>query len=367
MKRNVVFPLYALITLGSILYVYRGSISIKNAAAEIKPEVKVDRNRSKNIRQKCLEVVDRKDYGECVKRMKLVNVPKKYIIKSSQLKTSPRQTVSKLDPRAVVPDQTFDVTVINAPNVNGKPTQFILYDFSIDESGGTIDITLNGRYVKTVTLTVGGAVISLPALKPGTNNLGFNGRVPPPTGPIIAGVRFDRTDILPEEPYFKGIVVRGGEKKVVKLGFPQVQYSQYDFPESAQHVREVWSKPPSPMEEPIPGKPETPLRRGPYPRLLTVDRDRRDEIPPYLGATKRRNQSVKNYRCKSGDDRDEYPPAVFLENGGQAHIKCIRLNDNRGSGAAFGAFLREKEYQARPDATKVTIPNGAVVEFYLTP
>jgi hypothetical protein len=54
--------------------------------------------------------------------MKLVDIPKKYIIKSSQSKTSPRQTVSKLNPRAVVPVQTFDVTVINTPNVNGKPT-----------------------------------------------------------------------------------------------------------------------------------------------------------------------------------------------------------------------------------------------------
>lgn len=189
----------------------------------------------------------------------------------------------------------------------------------------------------------------------------------PPAGSIIAGVRFDRTDILPEEPYTKYIVVRGGIKKVIKLGFPQVQFSQYDYPELAQHVREAWSNPPSKMEEPIPGKPGNPLRKSPYPRLLTVDRNRPKENPPYLEADKRRDQSTKNYKCSSGYQRDEYPPAVFLENGGQAHIKCIRESDNIGSGAYFGTFLKEKQYQARPEAKKVTIPNGAVIEFYLAP
>jgi hypothetical protein len=110
-----------------------------------------------------------------------------------------------------------------------------------------------------------------------------------------------------------------------------------------------------------------PLRKSPYPRLLTVDRDRPKNDPPYLEATKRGRESTKNYECTTGQNADEYPPKTFLENAGKAHIKCISASDNKGSGSTFGAFLREEQYQARPEAKKVTIPNGAVVEFYLAP
>jgi hypothetical protein len=114
--------------------------------------------------------------------------------------------------------------------------QFIIYDYSIDRSGGVVDLTLNGRYLKTITLTVSGDVVSLPALKPGGNLLGVIGRIEPPTGPVILGIRFDRTDLLPNEPYEKFMVLDGGEKQNIRLGFPQVQFSKSLYPQSARHV-----------------------------------------------------------------------------------------------------------------------------------
>jgi hypothetical protein len=97
-----------------------------------------------------------------------------------------------------------------------------------------------------------------------------------------------------------------------------------------------------------------------YARLLTVDRPGRDG---------RRDRSTRNYEScgpnRNGDpqDRDEFPPAVFEENNGTAHIKCVTRDDNQSSGRAFGKLLTL--YQSRPGVRNKKIKDGEVVEFVL--
>jgi hypothetical protein len=149
------------------------------------------------------------------------------------------------------------------------------------------------------------------------------------------------------------------------LGFPQIGFNAAQFPLTARHVREVWKHPNPEVDRlaPLkPGRSHNPYPAGgrAYARLLTVDRPHRNS---------RRNQTLKNYetcpRDRNGrsQDRDEYPPAVFRENNGTAHIKCIFTRDNQDSGNAFGKLLTF--YQSRPGVRNKKIKDGEVVEFVL--
>ncbi|HFD9223630.1 TPA: NucA/NucB deoxyribonuclease domain-containing protein, partial [Salmonella enterica] len=93
------------------------------------------------------------------------------------------------------------------------------------------------------------------------------------------------------------------------------------YPESAKHIEEAQAA----------GKPT----------VLTIDRS---------GATKRRQESLKDTPSVKGKDRDEYPPAMFKEGGSGASVKPITPSDNRGAGACIGAQCRNL-----PDGTPVII------------
>src|SRR5262249_9682900 len=75
----------------------------------------------------------------------------------------------------------------------------------------------------------------------------------------------------------------------------------------------------------------------------------------------------KTYPTVSGQDRDEYPPAMFKQGGSNASIRYMSPSDNRGSGSYFGNFLRGNGSTATqywPDGTRVwfnptNIPNGS--------
>ncbi|MBV8042003.1 hemagglutinin repeat-containing protein, partial [Pluralibacter sp.] len=93
------------------------------------------------------------------------------------------------------------------------------------------------------------------------------------------------------------------------------------YPESAKHIEEAQAA----------GKPA----------VLTIDRS---------GATKRRQESLKDTPPVKGKDRDEYPPAMFKEGGSGASVRPITPSDNRGAGACIGAQCRNL-----PDGTPVII------------
>lgn len=100
-----------------------------------------------------------------------------------------------------------------------------------------------------------------------------------------------------------------------------VTVSKSRYPESAQHIENATAA----------GQPAT----------LTIDR---------ANAATRRRDSLRNVETKTGQDRDEYPPAMFQEGGQGASVKHINPSDNRGAGACIGAQCR-----GLSDGTKVRI------------
>jgi len=80
------------------------------------------------------------------------------------------------------------------------------------------------------------------------------------------------------------------------------------------------------------------------PRTLTIDRP---------GTRRRRAESLRGIPTIRGLDRDEYPPAVFLEGGFGASVRHIPLADNRSAGAQIGNQIRNQ-----PDGCQATIITG---------
>lgn len=59
------------------------------------------------------------------------------------------------------------------------------------------------------------------------------------------------------------------------------------------------------------------------------------------GKAARRTEALKGKeRAPSGQDRDEYPPAMFKEGGSGTSVRNINSSDNRGAGAAIGNQCR---------------------------
>jgi len=68
-----------------------------------------------------------------------------------------------------------------------------------------------------------------------------------------------------------------------------------------------------------------------HPAILTLHRKL---------AKKNRKESLEQKPARSYYDRDEFPPAAFLEGGAGASVNYISRSDNRGSGSSFSHQLR---------------------------
>jgi hypothetical protein len=88
---------------------------------------------------------------------------------------------------------------------------------------------------------------------------------------------------------------------------PEIYVSSDEYPETAQHIQDA--------------------QDAGYPSVLTIDRG---------GAADRRKESLAGYPTRPGFDRDEYPPAMFLEGGEGASVRYVPRRDNRGAGACIG-------------------------------
>lgn len=92
---------------------------------------------------------------------------------------------------------------------------------------------------------------------------------------------------------------------------------QGDYPEVADHAREAQMGTSWRGDESFPRT---------QPAEVTIDRE---------GAEDRRTESMKQVpQTRPGYDRDEYPPAVFLEGGEGSSVKYIDPFDNRGAGSS---------------------------------
>ncbi len=111
-------------------------------------------------------------------------------------------------------------------------------------------------------------------------------------------------------------VASGADKPVRDVVVPSDKY-----PESAGHIQDAQNN----------GQPD----------VLTVDRG---------GARGRRADAMNGQPTVPGQDRDEYPPAMFGEGGKGASVRPISPTDNRGAGACIGAQCRDL-----PDGSRVRI------------
>jgi hypothetical protein len=99
---------------------------------------------------------------------------------------------------------------------------------------------------------------------------------------------------------------------------PTVYIDADRHPETAQHVQEaqngtIW-------------RGDTSTSGTPLPSVLTIDRP---------NAKANRAASLRGIPTRPGQDRDEYPPAMFEEGGQGASVKYIDPSDNRGAGSSM--------------------------------
>lgn len=92
-----------------------------------------------------------------------------------------------------------------------------------------------------------------------------------------------------------------------------LEISRSEYPETAGHIEDA-------------------VNAG-HPSVVTIDRD---------GAKDNRRDSLKGTPTKSGYEHDEWPMAMFKENGSGASVRYISLSDNKGAGSSIGHALRDQ-------------------------
>jgi hypothetical protein len=249
--------------------------------------------------------------------------------------TPPPSPARAASPRVFV--STFDTTIVK------KPFRMKVYDTGTQD-GDIVRIVLNATLVRQVTLTSAGEEIQLDNVRAGVNRIEFvavsEGTLPP----LTLGISYAADQVVEKRTYATRKDLTVGQTFPTTVGFPQIALCRYvqrfpcrangPHPESAQHVLDAQGLPPEPIEAPLlPGRIGNPPRPF-YPRLLEIDRP---------GADRRGYLSTRNYQCPdpSIQDRDEYPPAMFEENYGTAHIKCINGSDNSSAGWSFGNQINQ--------------------------
>jgi hypothetical protein len=140
---------------------------------------------------------------------------------------------------------------------------------------------------------------------------------------------------------YHGATSIDGDKK------PTTVYISRDrYPESAAHIDAAQAG------TSYRGGEDTAYARQ-QPSELTVNRP---------GAKQNRADSLRGVPTgPNGQDRDEYPPAVFGEGGEGASVKYIDSSDNRGSGAKIGNQLRRYPVEDSTDRQTRRLDNGETV------
>lgn len=106
----------------------------------------------------------------------------------------------------------------------------------------------------------------------------------------------------------------------------EITVNKAKYPESAEHVTDaqngkIWAG--------------DRANQGPAkPSVVTIDR------PNAAGRRMEWKAAQPGVTPRSGMDRDEYPPAMFAEGGGDASLKYVTPGDNRGAGSSLGHDLR---------------------------
>jgi len=215
------------------------------------------------------------------------------------------------------PDNLFftqQITINRVPNydavVVNRRTDVILYDAGTRIDGDTVSVVFNGNVIRPNFLLQDKSTaptIQLD-LRVGRNELTL---IPITTGltPFnTVGIEFQTPVIYGQNSFQANL--GPGLTKTVDFGLPTVRVNRAASPQAAQHIEDVLVSP----------------------QIMTIDR---------LGRDARRASSIaaSGIRPQPGKDRDEAPPAIFVENGGNASVRLIDLGDNRSAGRQIGTQL----------------------------
>ncbi|GAA6622983.1 hypothetical protein [Scytonema sp. NUACC26] len=217
-----------------------------------------------------------------------------------------------------------------------NPIRIRFFDEGV-EDGDLIKVELNGKVIQAALLLSNEGTDVNVTLEPGFNLLKITALNEGSIQPNTAALSIDPSQILTGGNVFQGSSSAGGST-FFSLGFPQITISSSQYPESAAHALDAQAK-------------------G-FPRIVTIDRPNNE---------KRRRASLRRYRqsggtpARPGQDLDEYPPAVFLENGGAASVRPVTLGDNRGTGTRIGNQINNY------GSTNIKLNDGYKVELVVIP
>jgi len=217
-----------------------------------------------------------------------------------------------------------DVTVRFNPTLLLRDTQY--------DDGDAVSISVNGRDLGSSFPISTSSFTRIPLrLEPGINSITIRAvsegsQRPTTVQAIIQQADRDRNDPRNRGDYIFSTNLRVNSEFGFTISFAQIPVDPELYPEVARHTLDAWSY-------------------G-YPRILTVDR-----IGGYTrrGLTKadRSTASISRYLSDPRNPRrtfyeeyDEYPQALFAENGGTAHVRPLDARQNEGAGASVGGYAR---------------------------
>jgi hypothetical protein len=202
--------------------------------------------------------------------------------------------------------------------------------------GDAVTVYHNGKLLGWYGLSTTGLSIPI-KLQPGTNTIsirsiseGFaEGNRATTLAVIIPSQELDRNDPRNKNRRGQNYMMRTnltlGTSVDITVGLPQVPVDARRYPDIGRHTVDSWNY-------------------G-YPRILTIDRY--GQLGGFTSKEQRRTASINRYLRDPNnpdynpqlEDLDEYPPAMFLENYGRAHVRPINSSQNRGAGSKMDFFL----------------------------
>ena len=247
--------------------------------------------------------------------------------------------------------------------VKRNPIHVILKDGD-KLDGDTVAIYVINNGVKTLEQQVGltKEPISYEVkLKPGKNIIRVEavspGFISLPAPLTTLWMRIDKNDIVGNgQNLIRQNLTVGplpGSSVSIAASFPQIGISKGIHPQSACHMVEAWAGA---------GQQNDPRGRfqPPRPHLVTIDRPNNET---------RRNASTYPFECtalkpngKKADNKDEYPQALFEENGSAASVKCVQESDNKGSGSQIKNQINGNSFYGGIPNPYGRLDDGSVVE-----
>lgn len=235
------------------------------------------------------------------------------------------------------PDNLFftqQITINRVPNydavVVNRRTDVILYDAGTRIDGDTVSVVFNGNVIRPNFLLqdkITAPTIKLD-LRVGRNELTLISISTGITPFNTVGIEF-QTPVIYGKNNFQANLGPGLTTSV-DFGLPTVRVNRAASPQAAKHIEDVLVSP----------------------QIMTIDRK---------GAKARRTSSLKasGIAPQPGKDRDEAPPAIFVENGGNASVRLIDLGDNRSAGRQIGAQVNNY------GPNNITLNNFWNVDFFV--